>query len=361
MTTSAIKAIGYAAAHSFSDLEPFEFELAAPKANEVQIKIEFCGVCHSDVHQIKNEWKNTLYPCLPGHEIIGHITQVGEAVSKYKVGDRVGVGCMVDSCHVCPSCQQGLEQYCESEQGFLATYNSYQRKPSKERHTFGGYSNTMVVREDFVLRIPDALDSASAAPLLCAGVTTFSPLKHWKVGPGSQVGVIGLGGLGQMAVKIAKALGADVTVITTSKEKAQTALSLGAHKVVLSTDEQDMRDNANSLEFILSTIPQPHDANVYFPLLKRDGVLTIVGCIAPLKAPLDLSKILIDRKSLGTSLIGGIAETQQVLEFCAEHGIRSDIELISVDELNEAVDRIDSGEIPFRYVIDMATLPEPAH
>jgi len=356
-----MKAIGYAAKHSFSSLKPYEFERNEPLENEVQIQIAYCGVCHSDVHQVKNEWKNTIYPCLPGHEIIGRVQKIGSKVTKFKVGDRVGVGCMVDSCHVCDSCKDGLEQYCESEVGFLATYNSNQHKPSKERHTYGGYSDSIVVREDFLLRIPANLNDAAAAPLLCAGVTTYSPLRHWKVGPGSKVGVIGLGGLGHIAVKIAKALGAQVTVITTSKDKTEAALKLGATGVIYSDSDSEMDENANSLDFILSTIPQPHDANIYFPLLKRDGVLTIVGCIAPLKAPLDLSKILIDRKSLGTSLIGGIAETQEVLDFCSEHNIVSDIEIIPIDEINEAFEKIDKGEISFRYVIDMASLKPKAN
>lgn len=351
-----INATGYAASHSFSALKPYAFERNEPQANEVQIDILYCGVCHSDVHQVKNEWKNTLYPCLPGHEIIGRVVKAGDAVTKFKVGDRVGVGCMVDSCQVCESCRDGLQQYCSSEAGFLATYNSYQRKPSKDKHTFGGYSNTIVVREDFVLRIPDNLDDAAAAPLLCAGVTTFSPMQHWKVGPGTKLGIIGLGGLGHIAIKIGKALGAQVTLITTSKEKCETALSLGASVVIDSTDEQQMQEHAASLDFMLSTIPQPHDINPYFTLLKRDGVITVVGCIAPLKTPLDLSKILIDRKSLGTSLIGGIAETQQVLDFCSEHNIVSDVEIIAADRINEAFDLIDKGEAPFRYVIDMKTL-----
>lgn len=351
-----IKARGYAAKHSFSSLKPFEFERDDPKDNELQIDVHYCGVCHSDVHQVKNEWKNTIYPCLPGHEIVGIVTQAGASVTKFKVGDRVGVGCMIDSCHTCQSCSEGLEQYCESEQGFLATYNSHQRKPTKEHHTFGGYSNIVIVREDFVLHIPESLNSPNAAPLLCAGVTTYSPMRYWNVGEGSKVGIIGLGGLGHIAIKIAKALGAEVTAITSSPEKIDIAFSLGASHVVQSDNEAEMKAYSNKLDFILSTIPQPHDANPYFSLLKRDGVLTIVGCIAPLKSPLDLSKILIDRKSLGTSLIGGIAETQEVLNFCAQHNIFADIKIIPMAQINEAFDEIDHGEISYRYVIDMSTL-----
>ncbi len=351
-----IQTRGYAAKHSFSSLKLLEFEREEIKDNELEIEVQYCGVCHSDVHQVKNEWKNTLYPCLPGHEIIGRVASVGSQVTKFKIGDRVGVGCMIDSCGICPSCAEGLQQYCESEEGFLATYNSHQRKPTKEHHTYGGYANNIVVKEKFVLSIPESLDSASAALLLCAGVTTYSPMKYWQVEKGTQVGVIGLGGLGHVAVKIAIALGADVTVITSNSEKMDAAFELGADRVIFSEDKADMEKNGNSLDFILNTIPQPHDVNVYFPLLKRDGVIAIVGCIAPLKAPLDLSKILIDRKTLGTSLIGSIEETQEVLDFCALHNIAANIKVIPISEINEAFKEIDNGEVSFRYVIDMATL-----
>ena len=349
-----IKTLGYAAKHSFSDLKPFEIERREPAANEVQIDILFCGVCHSDIHQVKNEWKNTIYPCMPGHEIVGHVVKAGASVTRHKVGDLVGVGCMVDSCHSCESCNEGLENYCEN--GFIATYNGNMHTPSKENLTYGGYSENIVVREDFVLRIPAGMDAAAASPLMCAGVTTYSPLRHWKVGSGTKVGVIGLGGLGHMAVKLATAMGAEVSLITTSPDKSADAKKLGAKQVILSKDENSMKQHERSLDFILSTIPQPHDVNPYMTLLKRDGTLTVVGCIAPLTKAMDLSKMIPNRKSLGTSLIGSIAETQEVLDFCAEHNIVSDIKIIDIDTLSEAFSEIDKGEIDFRYVIDMATL-----
>ncbi len=348
--------LGYAAKHSFSELRPMTIERAAPAANEVSIAILFCGVCHSDVHQAKNEWKNTLYPCMPGHEIIGRVTAVGASVTRHAVGDTVGVGCMVDSCHACPSCTEGLEQYCSSKEGFLGTYNSYQRAPSAAQHTYGGYSEAIVVREDFVLKIPAGLDLAAAAPLLCAGVTTYSPMKHWNIGAQSHVGIVGLGGLGHIAVKLARALGARVTVVTTSPDKRQAALALGATHVIVSTDAADMTANEATIDFLLSTIPQPHDPNPYLALLKRDGLYAINGCIAPLEAPLDLSKMIIDRKGVVSSLIGGIAETQEVLDFCAQHGIVCTVKVIPIDEVNDAFKAIDEGEPDFRYVIDMASL-----
>jgi uncharacterized zinc-type alcohol dehydrogenase-like protein len=350
------KILGYAAHHSFSDLKPFEFERKEPQPNEVKIDILYCGVCHSDVHQVKNEWKNTVYPCLPGHEIVGRVAEVGGSVSKYKVGDLVGVGCMVDSCHQCDACHEGLENYCDSKDGFLATYNGYMPNPKPENNTFGGYSESIVVREDFVLRIPEGMDPAATAPIMCAGVTTYSPMRHWKVGAGTKVGIIGFGGLGQMAVKIAKAMGAEVSVITRSKKKIKDAQKMGASVVILSKDEDSMKQHAKSLDFILSTIPQPHDVNPYMTLLKRDGTLTIVGCIAPLKKPLNIATLIPDRKSLGTSLIGSIRETQEVLDFCAEHKILPEIKVIPVDDINRVFDEIDKGKIDFRYVIDIATL-----
>ncbi len=346
--------LGYAAHGAHSELKAMHIHRAPAAPNEVEIEILYCGVCHSDVHQAKNEWKNTIYPCMPGHEIVGRVRAVGADVAKFQIGDLVGVGCMVDSCHHCEACEEGLEQYCE--EGFLATYNGNMRKPTEQNHTYGGYSESMNVREDFVLRIPDALDPRSAGPILCAGVTTYSPLKHWGVGPGSKVGVVGLGGLGHMAIKIAKALGAEVTAVTSSPEKVEDARKFGATHVILSTDEGAMKQHARSLDFILNIIPQPHDVNPFMPLLKRDGTLTVVGCIAPLTKPLDLSTVLIDRKSLGTSLIGSIAETQEVLDFCATHQIAPTIEVIDIDQINQAFETLDKGEMGHRYVIDMASL-----
>lgn len=349
-----INAIGYATKSAHASLKPYEFTREEPAINEVQIAISHCGICHSDVHQARNEWKNTVYPCMPGHEIIGTVEKIGSNVKKFKVGDTVGVGCMVDSCHECSACKEGLEQYCEK--GFLATYNGNMRNPTKENNTFGGYSNGIVVREDFVLSIPQNIDPSDAGPILCAGVTTYSPLKHWKVGKGHKVGIVGLGGLGHMAVKIANAMGAEVTVISTSEDKREDAMTMGAKHMILSSDDAEMKSNESSLDFILSTIPQPHDVNPYTMLLKRDGVITIVGCIAPLTKPIDLSKMITDRRTLSTSLIGGIAETQEVLDFCSEHSIVPNTKLIPVDRINDAFDEIDRGEIDFRYVIDMSTI-----
>lgn len=291
---------------------------------------------------------------MPGHEIVGRVAQAGADVTKFKIGDLVGVGCMVDSCHQCSACEESLENYCEK--GFLATYNGNMRNPNETNLTFGGYSQKIVVREDFVLEIPANLDPAKAAPILCAGVTTYSPLRHWNVGPGTQVGIVGFGGLGHMAVQLAKAMGADVTLITTSPEKKDDALALGAKDVVVSTDKDAMAEYEMKLDFILSTIPQSHDINLYIPLLKREGVLTIVGCIAPTSKPVDLSKLITDRKSIGTSLIGGIAETQEVLDFCSTHNISANVQVIPIQGVNEAFNKIDKGEVDFRFVIDMESL-----
>lgn len=349
-----IDAIGYAAKSSRDALKPHEFTRKDPAVNEVQIAISHCGICHSDVHQARNEWMNTVYPCMPGHEIVGTVEKIGSGVSKFKVGDSVGVGCLIDSCHECSACKEGLEQLCEK--GALATYNGNMKTPTKENNTFGGYSNTIVVREDFVLRIPSNLDIAQVSPILCAGITTYSPLKRWNVGPQHKVGIIGLGGLGHMAVKLAVAMGAEVTVITTSKNKREDALSLGAKHTILSDSSDEMKKSENSLDFILSTIPESHDVNPYLTLLKRDGILTIVGCLTPLAKPLEMSPMLMGRKTLSTSLIGGIAETQEVLDFCSKHNILPNTKLISVDQINEAFDEIDAGKIDYRYVLDMATI-----
>jgi len=348
------KAIGYAAKHSVSELRPMSIERREVSGTDVAIEILFCGVCHSDVHQVHNDWKNTIYPCMPGHEIVGRVTAVGGDVTKYKVSDTVGVGCMVDSCHRCKSCREGLQQYCE--EGFIATYNGNQRTPTEENRTYGGYSDSIVVREDFVLRIPENLNPAAAAPLLCAGVTTYSPMRHWKVGAGTKVGIVGFGGLGQVATKLAHAMGADVTVITTSEKKIDDAMKIGAAGVIVSTDEKSMKSHVASLDFILSTIPESHDANPYMTLLRRDGIYAVVGCIMPLKGSLDLSKMIVDRKSLVTSLIGGIAETQEVLDFCGEHNIVSEVQMISIDEVNDAFSHLAKGDVDFRYVIDMSTI-----
>ena len=320
----------------------------------MQIDILYCGVCHSDLHQVRNEWGNTVYPSLPGHEVVGRVARAGDAVTKVRVGDIVGVGCMVDSCLSCPACRQGLEQYCEGPKGWTATYNGPQKPDGS--NTFGGYSDAIVVREEFVLRIPPAIAPEKAAPILCAGVTTFSPMRHWKVGPGQRIGVVGLGGLGHMAVQLGRALGAEVVAFSTTPEKLAEAKRLGAVDAVLSTDKAAMAKHAGSLDFVLSTIPEPHDVNPYMLLLKRDGHLVIVGQLAPFAAPVNSGPIAFKRQSLGGSLIGGIAETQEVLEFCAAHSIAPEIQVIPIQPINEAYDGMQAGEVRFRYVIDMASL-----
>lgn len=346
---------GYAAEAATAPLAPFTFERRDPGPTDVRIDILYCGVCHSDLHQARNEWHNTLYPCVPGHEIVGRVAAVGDAVTRFKVGDLAGVGCMVDSCRECASCQEGLEQYCE--RGFIGTYNGEDRHGGG--HTFGGYSRAVVVDQAFVLMVPEKLDLAAVAPLLCAGITTYSPLRHWKVGPGQRVGIVGLGGLGHMAVKFARAFGAHVVLFTTSASKVEDALRLGAHEVVLSRDEAAMAREANSFDFILDAVAAQHDINAYLGLLKRDGTLVQVG--APEQPlPVAVFSLIFKRRSFAGSLIGGIAETQEMLDFCGEHGITSDIEMIRMDEINTAYERMIRSDVKYRFVIDMATLPEAA-
>lgn len=320
-----IKSTGYAARSETTPLKPFDFERQEPGLSDVQIEILYCGVCHSDLHQIRDEWHNTVYPCLPGHEIVGRVVKIGAEVTKFKEGDLAGVGCMVNSCQACPQCKEGLEQYCEGPKGWTATYNGPQKPDGT--NTFGGYSNNIVVTENFVLKVPETLDLKAVAPLLCAGITTYSPLRHWQVGPGQKVGVVGLGGLGHMAIKLAKAMGASVTVFTTSLEKEAEARRLGADDVVLSTDQDVMGKHELSFDFILDTVPTSHDINAYVNLLKRDATLTLVGALEPLEPGLDNSQVAFHRRSVTGSLIGGIAETQEVLDFCAENGIVSDVEI----------------------------------
>ncbi len=353
IAASTIKSFGFAAADAASPLQPYDFERRAPGPYDVVIDIAYCGVCHSDIHQARDEWHNTVWPCLPGHEIVGHVAQTGEHVTKFKRGDAVGVGCMVDSCRSCAACQAGLEQYCEGPHGFLATYNGPFKADGS--NTFGGYARNVVVREDFVLRIPEALDLASAAPLLCSGVTTFSPLRHWKIGAGHRVAIAGIGGLGHVAIQIAKALGAEVVAVTTSPQKADDAKRFGASEVIVSTDDAAMERNARSFDYLLSTIPEPHDINPYVKLLKRDGVMTIVGMLVPMAAPVETGDIAFARRSISGSLIGGIAETQEILDFCAEHNIRSQVEPIRLDEINGAFDRVVDKTVRYRYVIDLAS------
>lgn len=346
-------AFAFAAISANQPLAPFSLQRREPLADDVQIDILYCGVCHSDLHTARGEWGGTLYPCVPGHEIVGRVNRVGKDVKRFKAGDLVGVGCMVDACLKCPSCTEGLEQYCET--GFTGTYNG--RDARGESHTLGGYSTSIVVRQEFVLKVPANLDPAAAAPLLCAGITTWSPLRHWKVGKGHKVGVVGLGGLGHMAVKLAHAMGAQVTLFTTSPGKAEDAKRLGAHEVVISKDKVQMKAQRGKFDYILNTVAAAHDLDAFLNLLKRDGTLTLVGVPEhPHPAP-NVANLIFKRRSLTGSLIGGIAETQEMLDFCGEHGIVSDIEVIAADKINEAYDRMQKSDVKYRFVIDMATMP----
>lgn len=348
-----IKAIGYAAQNATAPLKPFEFDRSEPSSHDVQIDILYCGVCHSDLHQVRNEWHNTVYPCLPGHEIIGRVIKVGQHVTKFKEGDLAGVGCMIDICQHCEPCGAGEEQYCEGPQGWTATYNGPQKPDGT--NTFGGYSNTIMVKESFVLNVPENLDTKAVAPLLCAGVTTYSPLRHWQVKAGQRIGVVGFGGLGDVAVKLAKAMGAHVIVFTTSPKKAEDIRHLGAEDVVISTDKEAMQKYASSFDLILNTIPNKHDVNPYIQLLKRDATLVLVGALEPLE-PIDHSQVAFHRRSVAGSLIGSIAETQEVLDFCSKHEIVSDVEIIPIQQINEAYERMIKGDVKYRFVIDMASL-----
>jgi uncharacterized zinc-type alcohol dehydrogenase-like protein len=343
---------GFAAQSADAKLAPFSFERRDPGPNDVQIDIAYCGVCHSDIHTARSEWGAANYPVVPGHEIVGTVAAVGAEVSGFKVGDTVGVGCMVDSCRTCASCQEGLEQYCEN--GFTGTYNDPDKKlPGK--FTQGGYSKLIVVDQSFVLRVPEKLELAAVAPLLCAGITTYSPLHHWKVGPGQKVGIVGLGGLGHMGLKIAHAMGADVTLFTTSPGKADDARRLGANHVVISKDEEQMKSQARSFDFILDCVSAKHDINAYLALLKRDGTLVQVGAPSePL--PVQVFSLIFPRRHFAGSLIGGIAETQEMLDFCAKHDIVSDIEMIDIDQINEAYERVINSDVKYRFVIDMKSL-----
>ncbi len=351
-----LKSYGYAAASATTPLAPHEFVRRDPGADDVQIDIEYCGVCHSDLHTARGEWGRTAYPCLPGHEIIGRVTKVGKDVKNFKPGDRVGVGCMVDSCQVCDSCKEGDEQYCDK--GFTGTYGGTEKVIGGS--TFGGYSNNIVVKDKFVLRIPEALDSAGAAPLLCAGVTTWSPLRHWKIGKGHKVGVVGLGGLGHMAIKLAHALGAHVTLFTTTPGKEADARRMGADAVVISKDEAQMKACRNSLDFIINTVAASHNLDNFLNLLKRDGQMTLVGVPEHPHPSPNVGNLIFRRRTLAGSLIGGIRETQEMLDFCAEHKIVSDIEIIPIDKINEAYDRMVKSDVKYRFVIDMATLKPAA-
>jgi uncharacterized zinc-type alcohol dehydrogenase-like protein len=347
-----MQSLGYGALDARQPLAKLEFARRDPRPDDVHIDILYCGVCHSDLHTARDEWGNTVYPVVPGHEIVGRVHAVGQRVTRFREGDLVGVGCMVDSCQKCASCKEGLEQYCEV--GFVGTYNG------EEMHSggmsYGGYANNIVVNENFVLRIPENLSAAGAAPLLCAGITTYSPLRQWKVGKGHKVGVVGLGGLGHMAVKLAHAMGAHVVLFTTSNNKKEDALRLGADEVVLSKDASQMAAHQNSFDFILNTVAAPHDLDPFMLLLKRDGTMTLVGAPAsPHPAP-QVFNFIMKRRRLAGSLIGGIRETQEMLDFCGEHGIVSDIEMIPIQEINTAFERMLKSDVKYRFVIDMASL-----
>jgi len=353
-TAKTYKTEGYAAYSATTALQPFSFARREPLPNDVQIEILYCGVCHSDLHQVRNEWESvmpTVYPCVPGHEIVGRVVKAGNAVKKFKEGDIAAVGCLLGSCGVCENCREGLEQYCVKIPVF--TYNSEDKVLGGV--TYGGYSKSIVVDEGFVLKVSDRVDLAGTAPLLCAGITTYSPLRHWKVSKGQKVGVIGLGGLGHMGVKFANALGAHVVLFTTSPNKTADALRLGAHEVVVSKDAAEMQKHAASFNFILDTVSAEHDLNAYISLLKRDGTLTLVGA-PPTPLPVSAFGLLFGRHQLAGSGIGGIGETQEMLDFCAEHGIVSDIEIIPIQKINEAYERLLKSDVKYRFVIDMASL-----
>lgn len=342
---------GYAAQNAQSDLKPWSFERREVGPHDVQFDIQFCGVCHSDLHQIKNDWGEGIFPMVPGHEIVGKVIKVGEHVKKFKVGDLAGTGCLVDSCRTCENCQDGLEQFCLN--GMTGTYNSLEQ--DKKTPTYGGYSNTIVVHEDFVLHISDKLSLAAAAPLLCAGITTYSPLRHWKVGKGHKLAVLGLGGLGHMAVKFGVAFGAEVTVLSTSPAKEVDAKELGAHHFVVTKDATQLANVVGSFDFILDTVSAPHDINMYLSLLKTNGIHICVG-VPPTPYDLHAFSLIGGRKSLVGSLIGGLPETQEMLDYCAANNIVSEIEIIDIKDIHVAYDRMLKGDVRYRFVIDMATL-----
>ena len=344
----------YAARSETSGVAPFELERRALRSDDVAIEIFYCGVCHTDIHFAENHWGRTVYPVVPGHEIVGRVTAVGDQVTRFKPGQAVGVGCMVDSCAHCAACEAGLEQFCA--EGFVPTYNGRDRHDGSM--TFGGYSESIVVSERFVVQVPEGLELAAAAPLLCAGITTYSPLKHFGVKPGHKVGVAGMGGLGHMGVKFAKALGAEVTLFTRSESKRAEARSQGADHVVISTDPQQMSAVAGTLDFVLDTIPVPHDLNPYLETLTFDGVHILVGLIEPVDPALHAGSLIRRRRVLAGSLIGGMPETQEVLDFCAEHGVRCDIEMLDMSDINAAYERMKRGDVKYRFVIDMATLKD---
>jgi uncharacterized zinc-type alcohol dehydrogenase-like protein len=341
----------YAAFNAANPLGPYQLERRTLGSHDVAIVIDYCGICHTDIHQVRNEWGGSLYPMVPGHEIVGHVQEVGADVTGFHPGDYVGIGVMVDACRSCSSCAEGLEQYCEN--GFSPTYNGTEQ--DKKRPTYGGYAEHIIVKEHFVLHLPTHLPLPSLAPLLCAGITTYSPLRHWKVGAGQKVGIVGLGGLGHMGIQFAHALGARTYAITTSPHKKADALKLGAEDIIVSKDPSAMAQHANSFDFILSTISAPYDLSAYLNLLKRDGTIVIVG--APNKpTELGIFDLIPGRKTIAGSLVGGIQETQEMLDFCGLHNITAEIELISIQEVNEAFERMLKSDVHYRFVIDMASL-----
>lgn len=350
MNTYSVKAYGTESKEANLKEMTIERREATPK--DVEIEIMFCGVCHSDLHTARNDWGGTKYPAVPGHEIVGRITKVGSEVSKFKVGDLAGVGCIVDSCGTCESCKQDLEQYCQT--GFVGTYNG--KDEHLGGHTFGGYSQKVVVDADHVLRIPENLDLAAVAPLLCAGITTWSPLRHWNVGPNSKVAVVGLGGLGHMAIKLAKGLGAEVTLFSRSPGKSEDAKQLGADHVVISTDKEQMKAVAGKFDVIIDTVPYDHDVNPYISTLNINGTHVLVGYLGGLENIINTVPMIMGRKSVAGSVIGGIAETQEMLDFCGEHNIVSEIEIIKMQEINDAYERMLKSDVRYRFVIDMQSL-----
>ncbi|UYZ85569.1 NAD(P)-dependent alcohol dehydrogenase [Entomomonas sp. E2T0] len=346
-----MKVLGYAAQTAKSPLAPYNFERREPRSDDVVIEILYCGVCHSDLHHVNEDW-TTNYPVVPGHEIIGRVLSVGKEVTRFKVGDHVGVGCMVDSCQHCNPCQAGLEQYCE--EGNTLTYNSFDRHDHMP--TYGGYSEKIVVSDKFVLKVPEGIDLAGAAPLLCAGITTWSPLRHWQVKKGSRVAVVGLGGLGHMALKLAKGLGANVTLFTRSPGKEEDAKRLGADNIVISTDETQMAAANGQFDLIIDTVPYVHDINLYIPTLSLSGTIVLVGFLGDIQPTLNTAPLVMGRKAVAGSVIGGIAETQEMLDFCGKHGITADIELITMQDIDKAFKRMLKSDVKYRFVIDMASL-----
>lgn len=342
----------YAALSHDTPLVPHDIKRRELRDTDVRLDIHYCGVCHSDLHMARNDWGWSNYPVVPGHEIVGRVTRVGEKVKNFKVGDLVGIGCMVDSCRECQPCRHGLEQYCEA--GHTLTYGSLDRVDGMM--TYGGYSKSYTVDQDFLLKVPENLDSRAVAPILCAGITVWSPLKHWQVGAGSKVGVIGLGGLGHMAIKLAKALGAEVTLFSRSPGKADDARRLGAGHVVISTDEAQMASVANRFDVIIDTVPYEHDVNAYLPTLALDGTLVLVGLVGETARKVATTPLLLGRRAVAGSVIGGIRETQELLDFCGRHNIVSDVEIIKMADINRAYERMEKSDVKYRFVIDMASL-----